>query len=206
MTGNSFENCPNKEACEHNAIHTSNRSSFLPYDYYTPNQYQLYETSTLIVGIYLEQGAKEQGYATAIELFYYCENEALIIGKKFYGDSLAIPKAALDLGFAEAEEIPYEYKYKKDKTGKYGLLTVKTKDWVFFQSLGWFEAVELPYNIRYDPDIGGFLHVEFNPIDFRYQEAIKLGWHRTSYWDYHRAMAKKLLNVNLVQNDDDVPF
>lgn len=211
LTGYSFENCPNKKACEHNAKHSHNTSSFLPYDYYVPNKLNpLYEISTLIVEPYLEQSAKEQGYATAINLFYFYEDKALIIGKKHYGDSLAIPKKALNLGFAEAENIPYEYKYKKDKTGEYGLLTVKTDydNYAFFQDLGWFDAVELPYNIRYDLDIGAFLHVEFNSNDFRYLEAIKLGWHRSSYWDYHRAMARLAEKICKPVNDteNDIPF
>jgi hypothetical protein len=189
MTGQPAEQCPNRKRCKRNANHSENRSCELPYHYWQVNPQfdQLFDhpgDRRLTVLCFIDKEAIAAGWHPAEELFWVYRDNTLWIGndpKSPY--FLKILPEAKELGFAQAESMPYSL---NSETGK--LHVSRYVPWCTypqkFLDAGWCPAIDLPYCIfetdssdSPDPIVRKGLYVDFPFEQREYHEALEAGWH-----------------------------
>lgn len=182
MTGQPPEKCPNRKACKQNALHSSNRSCYLPYEVYDPKLGDnLFDCRQLVVSsVTCEKSALAAGWHPAESLFYDISRKGvMLIGKMFHGNlNVKIPEAAALLGFARAEETPYWLNSKPECLVVTRYCPMSSYP-THFKEAGWYPAVKLPYCILPDWDNRdvSVLKVFFPDDDPEYAEALAAGWY-----------------------------
>lgn len=146
MTGYPSDRCPNYRKCKHNALHSGNRTCILPYTRQLWNEDDFLPQENYLRVDY-DSDAIEAGWQCSTPLFYSYNQQRKIL--EVWDDLYPIPLEAKQLGFAEAQLLPYYYCDRQKK------LTVKSfvlkgQELADFLAAGWHHAIELPYSRYYD--------------------------------------------------------
>jgi len=148
MTGLPPEKCPNRKHCKQNAIHSSNRSCNLFYEYdHCDSIHQ-----KLIVRK-VPDYALGLGWEQAVPLFYDYDYElrVLTIGGHCGGVPRRIPEAAKALGFEKALHTPY---WLNSRPGYLYVSRYPAGYPTEFKEAGWYPAVGLPYYVYWGDRFG----------------------------------------------------
>lgn len=174
MTGLPAEECPNRKNCKQNALHSANRSCYLPYQRWLPKTDQLFEVPTLQVLNDASREAQAVGWCSSVQLFYSYRPGEMVIGK--------VPVEAQAFGFESAVHLPYSAApYYWDIRISVLMVVFDVKDPRYQDAIriGWYPPDDLPYEIFPKSKEYNFsvLTVRFSLHDTRYADAIRAGWY-----------------------------